>query len=125
MKSPFLPSLIIKALLLLALVMLVPYFAPFAIEFILLIDFVGLEALIVLLFAYSKTLMRAQIAQLTEIKANIKATLNLISELYICKPRVYFFHASASSAVAVILCSVFLACAVWVPVIFISAGTIT
>lgn len=125
MKLPFLRSVIIKALLLLGLVMLVPYFAPFAIDFILLIDFVGLEALLVLVFAYSKTLLRAQMAQLREIKENIKGTLALIAELYIFKPRVYFLHASASSAMAVLVCSVFLACVVWVPVIFISAGSIS
>ena len=44
--------------------------------------------------------------------------------LYTFKPRVYFLHATASSALAVVAYSVFLACAVWVPVIFISAGFI-
>lgn len=121
MKLPFLRSIIFKSLLLLALVMLVPYFAPFAIEFILLIDFVGLEALLVLIFIYSKSLLRAQIAQLREIKENIKATLVLIAQLYIFKPRVYFVHASASSVIAVLVCSVFLACVVWVPVMVVSA----
>ena len=125
MKWPFLRSIIIKTLLLAALILLVPYFAPFAVEFILLIDFVGLEALIVLVFAYSKTLMRAQIAQLHQIMENIKMTFVLIAQLYIFKPRVYFLHATASSVLAVVACSVFLACAVWVPVIFISAGSIT
>ena len=125
MKWPFIRSIIIKTLLLAALVLLVPYFAPFAIEFILLIDFVGLEALIVLLFAYSKTVMRTQIAQLQLIKEDIKATFALIAQLYVFKPRVYFLHATASSALVMVACSVFLACAVWVPVICISAGSIS
>ena len=55
MKLKFDRSARIKILLVVAVVLMAPWFAPFAIDFIILADFMGLEALLVFLFASSRS----------------------------------------------------------------------
>ena len=106
----------IKILLIIVVVLVAPYFAPFVIDFIILADFMGLEALLVLLFAYSKSVIGFVSAKLAEVRRDVEATAMLIVALPLFSPRVYFTHATASSVLAVLTCSVFLACVVWVMV---------
>jgi len=110
----------IKIILIIAVIIAAPYFAPFAIDFIILADFMGFEALLVLLFAYSKSIIGIASVKLAGFRSDIKATALLIVGLPLFSPRVYFTHATASSVLAVLACSVFLACVVWVPVMVVS-----
>lgn len=110
----------IKILLIVAVIIAAPYFAPFAIDFIILADFMGLEALLVFLFACSRTTFVAIQSQFLELKSSISATASLVAKLQIFKPRIYLTHASASAVLAVFACSIFLACMVWLPVMVMS-----
>lgn len=120
MKFNFDRNAKIKILLIFVVIVTAPYFAPFAIDFIILADFMGLEALLVLLFAYSKSIIGLVSARLAEVRRDAAATARLIVELPLFSPRIYFTHATASSVLAVLACSVFLACVVWVPVMVAS-----
>lgn len=120
MKFDFDRNAKIKILLIVVLIIAAPYFAPFAIDFIILADFMGLEALLVFLFAYSRPAFLAIQVRILDLKASISATALLVAQLYICKPRIYIPHASASAVLAVFACSIFLACVVWLPVMVMS-----
>ena len=115
----------IKIFLILLLILVAPYFAPFAIEFVILADFMGLEALLVFLFAYSKPILAAIHVRLSELKGSIAATAQLVVALPLFMPRIYISHATASSIFAVFACSIFLACVVWLPVMMLSTRYIS
>ncbi|MCP5357599.1 MAG: hypothetical protein H7A06_05615 [Pseudomonadales bacterium] len=110
----------IKILLIVFLLIAAPYFAPFAIDFIILADFMGLEALLVLAFAYSKSVSSFVALYFGDVMANMKSTLRLVVELPVFRPRVYLAHATLSSVIVVITCSLFLACLVWLPPVMMS-----
>jgi len=110
----------IKILLIVALIIAAPYFAPFAIDFIVVADFMGLEALLVFLLVYSKSAFLAVQSRLLEFKSSIAATALLVAALPIFTPRIYFTHATASTVLAIFACSIFLACVVWLPVMMMS-----
>lgn len=110
----------IKILLILAIIVAAPYFAPFAIDFIIVADFMGLEALLVFLFVYSKSAFSAIHSRFSELKSSVAATALLVAELHIFKPRIYTTHATASAVLAIFACSIFLACVVWLPAIMMS-----
>jgi hypothetical protein len=120
MKFDFDRNAKIKILLIVALIIAAPYFAPFAIDFIILADFMGLEALLVFLFAYARPAFLAIQVRILDLKTSISATALLVAQLHICKPRIYISHASASAVLAVFACSIFLACVVWLPVMVMS-----
>ena len=120
MKFDFDRNAKIKILLIVVVIIAAPYFAPFAIDFIILADFMGLEALLVFLFAYARPVVTAMQSRLLGMKSSISATASLVAELHIFKPRIYFTHASASVVLAVFACSIFLACLVWLPVMVMS-----
>lgn len=110
----------IKILLIVALIIAAPYFAPFAIDFIVVADFMGLEALLVFLLVYSKSAFLAVQSRLLEFKSSIAATALLVAALPLFTPRIYITHATASTVLAVFACSIFLACVVWLPVMMMS-----
>jgi len=110
----------IKIVLIVAVAVLAPYFAPFAIDFIILADFMGLEALLVFLFTCSRSGMTVLQSRIAEFKVSIAATLMLVVALPVFTPRIYLTHATASTLLAVFACSVLLACAVWVPAMMMS-----
>jgi len=115
----------IKIFLIVAVIIAAPYFAPFAIDFIILADFMGLEALLVFLFAYSKPVVTLVRQELSELRRNIGATALLVVGLPIFQPRIYFTHATVSSILAVFACSILLSCVVWLPVMMMSARYIS
>ena len=115
----------IKIVLILAVILAAPYFAPFAIEFIILADFLGLEALLVFLFASSRSTLAVLNARLSELSRELAETAELIVKLPLFTPRIYMAHATASTVLAVFACSVFLACMVWLPVMMMSMRTIS
>ncbi|MDP2141978.1 MAG: hypothetical protein Q8L20_14320 [Gammaproteobacteria bacterium] len=120
MKFDFDRNAKIKILLIVAVLIAAPYFAPFAIDFIILADFMGLEALLVFLFAYSRSARAVIQVRISEFKSSISATAQLVAELHIFKPHVYATHATVSTVLAVFACSIFLACVVWLPVMVMS-----
>ena len=122
MKFEFKKSTLIKIGLILALLAIAPFLVPFTLEFIILADLMGLEALIVFLLAYGKSVVSSLRTRLQEACQHIAQTLLLLSEVYMFRPKVFFGHATVSSLVVVCVSSVLLACAVWWPVMLASAG---
>ncbi|MDO8271428.1 MAG: hypothetical protein Q7U82_05825 [Gammaproteobacteria bacterium] len=110
----------IKILLIVALIIAAPYFAPFAIDFIIVADFMGLEALLIFLLVYSKSAFLVVQSRLLEFKSSIAATALLVAALPLFTPRIYITHATASTVLAIFACSIFLACVVWLPVMMMS-----
>jgi hypothetical protein len=115
----------IKITLILAVILAAPYFAPFAIEFIILADFLGPEALLVFLFASSRSALTVLNARLSKFCRECAETASIIVKLPLFTPRIYMTHATASTLFAVFACSVFLACMVWLPVMMMSMRTIS
>lgn len=120
MKFDFDRNAKIKILLIVVVIIAAPYFAPFAIDFIILADFMGLEALLVFLLGYSRSSFSVVQGRISDLKSSISATALLVAQLHICKPRIYVSHAGASAVLAVFACSIFLACLVWLPVMVMS-----
>lgn len=122
MKIKLRKSTLIKVALVVALIVFAPYLIPFTIDFIVIADLMGLEALIVFLLVYAKSIMAPLQMRFEQFRQNVAATALLVAQLYMFKPKVYLGHAAVSSVVIVLASSVLLACAVWMPVMFMSAG---
>ena len=125
MKFDFKKSTLIKLVLVLGLLAVAPFLVPFTIEFIIIADLMGLEALIVFLLAYGKSIIGTVHVRALQVRLHICSTALLIAELYMFKPRIYLSHATISSLVMIFTSSVVLACIVWLPVMFVSAGYIS
>lgn len=121
MKFEFRKSTLIKFALILVILALAPFALPFTLEFIIVADLMGLEALIVFLLSYAKSTLGSLRARTDEACRNVTRTLGLVAELYIFKPKVYIGHATVSSVVIICASSVLLACTVWLPVMLASA----
>ena len=123
MKKPFQfrTSTVIKALVILAILVVAPFAVPFTLEFIFVADLVGLEALIALCLIYCKPLLSSLRVKSKVLAEHMVATARLVSELYMFKPGVYLGHATLSSAVILVASSVVLASAVWLPVMVASS----
>lgn len=125
MKFEFKKSTLIKLGLILISIAVAPFLVPVTLEFIIVADLMGLEALIVFLLAYGKSIINSIHVRLSDIRRNVGQTVLLIAELYMFKPKVYLGHATVSSLVLVVASSVMLACIVWLPVMYMSAGHMT
>lgn len=121
MQFNFKKSTLIKLALILALLVIAPFLVPFTLEFIIVADLMGLEALIVFLLAYGKTILNTMQLKLHQFGVHLAQTMKLVAELYLFKPKIYLSHATASSVVMLCASSVVLACALWLPVMLLSA----
>jgi len=121
LKRQFRTSTVIKALIILALLVIAPFAVPFTLEFIFVADLVGLEALIALCLLYCKPLFSTLRIKIQAFCEHLLASARLVSELYMFKPGVYLGHATFSSVVILLASSVMLASAVWWPVMFASS----
>ena len=97
MKFEFKKSTLIKLGLIFILIAVAPFLVPFTLEFIIVADLMGLEALIVFLLAYGKSIAGSIHVRLLDIRRSIGQTLMLVAELYMFRPRVYLGHATVSS----------------------------
>lgn len=125
MNMKFKKTTLIKVLLVVALVVTAPYLVPFTLDFIIVADLMGFEALLVFLFVYAKSLMAPLRLHLSALREHLGQTALLVARLYMFRPRVYLGHAAASSAMVLIASSVLLACALWLPVMLMSAELAT
>ena len=121
MKLNFRKSTLIKFGLILALLVVAPFVVPFTLEFILMADLMGLEALIVFLLASGKSMWTTLRNRIDMHLLHITETVALLSEVFIFKPKIFVGHATVSSLFFICASSVLLACAVWMPVILASA----
>jgi|SRR5690554_1694227 len=121
MKFRFKKSTLIKFGLIVALLIIAPFLVPFALEFVILADLMGLEALIVFLLASGRSVINLVRIRLQELSSHIGETLILVSEVYMFRPKIFLGHAAASSLVVVCVSSALLACALWLPVMLASS----
>lgn len=124
MKLNFRKSTLIKLSLILAMLAIAPFLVPFTLEFIIVADLMGLEALIVFLFVYARSIVNLLRFKLQAFAKHVSNTVRLLAELYMFKPNIYLGHVTASSLVIVCASSVMLACIVWLPVMLASAHMI-
>lgn len=125
MKNGLKTATLIKIGIIVAILMVAPYFAPFALEFVLLFDIMGLEALIVFLAASGKVWLRTLDFHFSSLREHVAQTAALVAQQYMFKPRVYISHATASGLCLVLASSVVLSCAVWIPPIVMSSQLIS
>lgn len=120
MKFRLSKSVTIKLLLIAAAFFIAPHAVPFAIEFVLMADIMGLEALLLILIYQSRHslgLLRTKFRTWTN---HIGATIILIAGLYFLQPDVFMIQAMGSILLLVLTTSLCLALAIWVPSILFS-----
>lgn len=125
MKIDFSWSTWVKVGIVIAVLIAAPYFVPFALEFVIVADLMGLEALIVFLAASGKYWFRVLSLRLSAFIQHIAETAALVAELYLFEPRVFVPHATVSSLCLVLASSMLLCCAVWIPPMIMSAQLIS
>ncbi|HDZ08286.1 hypothetical protein [Pseudohongiella sp.] len=115
----------VKIGILVAVLITAPYFIPFALEFVIVADLMGLEALVVFLAASGKYWWRAISLRLSALAQNLAETAALVAELYLFKPRVVLLHATVSGLCLILASSVILCLAVWIPPMILSAQLVS
>jgi hypothetical protein len=115
----------VKIGILVPVLLAAPYFIPFALEIVIVVDLMGLEALVVFLAASGKYWWRAISLKFLAFGRNLAETAALVVELYVFKPRVVLLHTTASSLCLILASSVILCLAVWIPPMIISAQLIS
>jgi hypothetical protein len=115
-------SVLIKLLIIGALIIIAPYAVPFSIEFVLMADIMGLEALILFLIYQARHVIAVLITRLAGWRSHVAMTILLLASAYIFQPKVLISHAAGSSLILLFACSVTLALALWVPAIYLSGG---
>ena len=104
------------------LIILVAAIALGAVELIFLVDLGGLDFAVTFLLVYFATIRDTLIYKYRVLKSNIGEATIILSGLYVFQPKVFVSHASASGVLIALTCSVFLACLLWVPLIYLSSG---
>ena len=125
MKIDFSWSTWVKVGILVTALIAAPYFIPFALEFVIVADLMGLEALVVFLAASGKYWWRTILLKLSVIGQNLAETAVLVAELYLFKPRVVLLHTTASGLCLILASSMILCLAVWIPPMIISAQLVS
>lgn len=96
-----------------------------AAELVLLVDLGGLDFAVTFLLVYFASIRDNIVYRYRAFKSNIKEAMIYFSALFIFQPKVFVSHASASGLLIAFTCSVFLACLLWVPLIYLSSGFIS
>jgi len=113
-----------RKLLLKSLVLLVLFTAILlgAVELVLLVDLGGIDFAVAFLLVYFAAIRDTIIYKVRVLKSEIDAAIDYLSELYIFQPKIFVSHVGASGIIVTFTCSVFLACLMWVPLIYVSSG---
>ncbi|PCI79348.1 MAG: hypothetical protein COB20_05010 [SAR86 cluster bacterium] len=122
MKFKFEKPVLIKLLIIGALLIIAPYAVPFSIEFVLMADLMGLEALVLFLIYQSRHAITALVEKLVEWRTHTVTVIILLASAYIFQPKVFLSHVAGSSIILLFACSFALAFALWVPAIYLSSG---
>ena len=93
-----------------------------AVELVFLVDLGGLDFAVTFLLVYFASIRDSLIYKYRIFKSEIGVALIFLSQLYIFQPKVFVSHVSASGLLVALTCSVFLACLMWVPLIYVSSG---
>ncbi|MEQ8407781.1 MAG: hypothetical protein RKH07_05855 [Gammaproteobacteria bacterium] len=115
-------STIVKVAIIGAVLIVAPFAVPFALEFVLMVDLLGLEALVLFLLLQFRQLLSTLSNRLAIWLQGVFATLTLLASLYMFQPKVFFTHAVGSSMILVFACSLSIALALWLPPLLLSSG---
>lgn len=122
MKFRFDRYFIIKATLIMAVLIVMPSITPVAIEFVVLLDLMGLEALILLLLYQGRHLLTALAVKATQWQSHVGYTLLLIAGLYVFESHIAMVHLGGSAILLLFASSAVLAFLLWVPPLLLSTG---
>lgn len=113
---------LIKLAIIAAVFIIAPFAAPFALEFVLMADLLGLEALLLFLLLQSRHLLNTVMSRLSTWIDDVLASLTLLTSLYIFQPKIFVPHAIGSSAIVLFACSLSFALALWIPPLLLSSN---
>jgi len=120
MKFRFDRSFVIKATLIMALLMTLPSITPMAIEFVVLVDLMGLEALILFLLYQGRQSLTALAGKAAQWRAHLGCTLLLLAGLYFLEPHIALAHLGGSAILLMFASSAVLALLLWIPPLLLS-----
>ena len=120
MRFKFNKSILIKLAIICVVFMVAPFAVPFSVEFVLMVDIMGLEALILFIIFQSKHLATPLLGKLNAWKNHLGATLLLLLGLYFMQPDIFLVHALGSTILIILTCSIAFAIAIWLPSFYLS-----
>ena len=97
---------------------------PFSFELIFLIDIGGIDFALTFLILYLGTFFNTLVEKSDNFKREVSRSVYFLAQLYMFRPRIFLSHATASGLVLAVTCSVFLACLLWIPAIYLSSSLI-
>lgn len=121
MKFRLNKSVLIKLAIICAVFMVAPFAVPMSVELVLMMDIMGLEALILFLILQSKHLATPFLTKLYAWRNHLGATLVLLLGMYFMQPDIFLVHALASAILLILTCSIAIAIAIWLPSFYISS----
>jgi len=98
--------------------------APFALDVVLLADFLGAEFAILFQFTILKKILYP-FERWLEFKRSVIAGCKLLAENYFFRPRIMASHLAASSLLLVLTSSLLLSCLMWLPPLYLSSGLLS
>lgn len=99
--------------------------APFALEFLLLAEFVGLEFAFTFMVFYFRNLYQELILKWWRFKQHLSETIDDLLQLLMFQPKTYGLSATASCVFILFTGSTLLACGIWLPAMLLSTGIMT
>ncbi|MDX1490235.1 MAG: hypothetical protein R3332_03050 [Pseudohongiellaceae bacterium] len=114
----------IKVLKLLCLAILFLAVSLGAVEALLLIDIGGIDFAVTFLLFYFAVIRDTIAFKYQCLKDDIRNFLDYVSGLYMFRPKIFLSHLSASGLIVAVTASVFFACVLWLPVIYLSSGVV-
>lgn len=96
--------------------------APFAMEFLLIAEFAGLEFAVTFMLFYFRQLIEEWAFRWWRFRRHLTEQFDTLLALFLFQPRTYGVTATASCVVVVLTGTTFLACAVWLPAMLMSSG---
>jgi|GEM_PF-5292064 len=111
----------IKALLILAILIAMPYAAPQAIELVLMLDLMGLEAILLYFLYQGRHAAYAVLEKAWEFRAQILTVALLLGGFYLLEPDVLLAHLSGSIVLLTLGGSLFTVALLWLPPLLLSA----
>ena len=99
--------------------------SPFAVEFLVIADFVGVEFAVSFMLLYFRTAFYELVVRWWRFKKRFEDGILQISELVLFQPKPYGITSVATCTVIFVTGSTFVACALWLPAIAMSSGYLT
>lgn len=96
--------------------------SPFAIEFVFIADFVGVEFAVTFMLLYFKTALFELVEKWWRFKMDFKNQIGYLSQLVMFQPRTCGVTSTATCLVVVMTGTTLAACALWIPAIVMSTG---